>query len=57
MEVNVKCVKLRENALIPSYESLGAAGCDNSLGCDLRPADLKIGSGIEKILCPSKEKS
>ena len=34
MEVNVKCVKLRENAVIPSYESLGAAGCDLSAAID-----------------------
>lgn len=32
--VNVKCVKLRENAVIPSYESLGAAGCDLSAAID-----------------------
>jgi len=34
MEVNVKCIKLRENAVIPSYESLGAAGCDLSAAID-----------------------
>ena len=34
MEINVKCVKLRENAVIPSYESLGAAGCDLSAAID-----------------------
>ena len=34
MEVNVNCVKLRENAVIPSYESLGAAGCDLSAAID-----------------------
>lgn len=34
MEVNVKCTKLRENAVIPSYESLGAAGCDLSAAID-----------------------
>lgn len=34
MEFNVKCVKLRENAVIPSYESLGAAGCDLSAAID-----------------------
>lgn len=34
MEINVKCVKLRENAVIPSCESLGAAGCDLSAAID-----------------------
>lgn len=34
MEVNVKYTKLRENAVIPSYESLGAAGCDLSAAID-----------------------
>ena len=34
MEINVKCVKLRENAVIPSYESLGAAGCDLAAAID-----------------------
>jgi dUTP pyrophosphatase len=34
MEINVKCTKLRENAVIPSYESLGAAGCDLSAAID-----------------------
>ena len=34
MEVNVKCTKLRENAVIPSYESLGAAGHDLSAAID-----------------------
>jgi dUTP pyrophosphatase len=32
--VTVKCVKLRENAVIPSHESLGAAGCDLSAAID-----------------------
>lgn len=34
MEINIKCVKLRENAVIPSYESIGAAGCDLSAAID-----------------------
>lgn len=34
MEVNIKCVKLRENAVIPSYGSLGAAGCDLAAAID-----------------------
>lgn len=34
MEINVKCTKLRENAVIPSYESVGAAGCDLSAAID-----------------------
>lgn len=34
MSINVKCVKLRENAVIPCYESLGAAGCDLSAAID-----------------------
>lgn len=34
MEIDVKCVKLRENAVIPSYESLGAAGCDLAAAID-----------------------
>jgi dUTP pyrophosphatase len=34
MEINIKCVKLRENAVIPSCESLGAAGCDLSAAID-----------------------
>ena len=32
--VTIKCVKLRENAVIPSYESLCAAGCDLSAAID-----------------------
>lgn len=32
--VTVKCVKLRENAVIPSPESLCAAGCDLSAAID-----------------------
>ena len=32
--VTVKCIKLRENAVIPSHESLGAAGCDLSAAID-----------------------
>lgn len=34
MEINVKCIKLRDNAVIPSYGSLGAAGCDLSAAID-----------------------
>ena len=34
MEINVKCTKLRANAVIPSYGSLGAAGCDLSAAID-----------------------
>lgn len=34
MEINVKCVKLRENAVIPSYGSVCAAGCDLSAAID-----------------------
>ena len=34
MTVNIKCVKLRENAVIPSYGSLYAAGCDLSAAID-----------------------
>ena len=32
--VTVKCIKLRENAVIPSHESLYAAGCDLSAAID-----------------------
>lgn len=32
--VTVKCVKLRENAVIPAYGSPGAAGCDLSAAID-----------------------
>lgn len=32
--VTIKCIKLRENAVIPSHESLGAAGCDLSAAID-----------------------
>lgn len=34
MAVTVKCIKLRENAVIPSCESLCAAGCDLSAAID-----------------------
>ena len=32
--VNIKCIKLRDGAVIPSYGSLGAAGCDLSAAID-----------------------